>query len=179
MLDKATDRRTDTHTFSLSLTFRIRNTFCSSTTTVVTRTLLNVTLYVLCLSCNRNCVYCAVRTEILAAIRARFSRWDWQYGAVPYAPRIRFLGVYTETTLPSSESCYCVRTESSVFITRTHDTFRNKRRDMYRVVISTDKRCLSDTITTLCVVVAGYGMVEDVSIVESFVAFSRYYWVVW
>ena len=34
---------------------------------------------------------------------------------------------------------------------------------------------LSGTITTLCIVVAGYGMVQDMSVVESFVAFSRYY----
>jgi hypothetical protein len=32
-------------------TLRIRNTYCFSTTTVVTRTRLNITLYVHCLSC--------------------------------------------------------------------------------------------------------------------------------
>jgi len=46
--------------------------------------------------------------------------------------------------------------------------------EIYRIVILNDKRCLSGTIPTLCIV-AGYGMFQDMSIVESSVAFSRYY----
>ena len=47
--------------------------------------------------------------------------------------------------------------------------------EMYSIVILCDKRCLSGTVATLCIAFEGYGVVQDVRIVDSFVAFSGYY----
>jgi len=57
------------------------NTCCSSTTTTVTRTILNITLYVHCLSCynKMGCVYCAVWIGYSKSYR---SRSPWFYSVL-------------------------------------------------------------------------------------------------